>query len=439
MSSLTRRLLLGTAVVLLGFVLLTGAAVSFSVHQRAEAATLARLQGLAYGLLGATDVDGAGRLSVREGALPDARLNTDTGGLYAELIGNVGERLWRSRSSVASVPAARAGPIGEWRLARVTLDDGRDAMQLQYQSAWALDDGQELPFLVHLVDASPSATAPLARFDRSLWAALIGAALALLLVQLGVLRAALRPLRRLRNDIDAMSRGERDALDERLPAELRPLASSVNALRSRERVRHVRARELLDDLAHNLKTPLAVLSNLPDATVKEQSRHMRLSIERYVQRASAQSSTGVLPPVAVQPIAARVASSVQRLYAERAPSIAIDIDAALTLRVPEADLYEVFGNLIDNACKYGASMIVIGHDASTATLTIDDDGPGFGDQDPDRLLARGVRSDEATDGSGLGLSSAAGLVDAWGGALQLQNRPAGGARCVIRLPRHASC
>ena len=419
--------------VLSAFVLLTGLAVSWSVHQRAEAAAQARLQGLVYGILGATDVDRDGTLSVRGGALPDRRLLSPATGLYARIVGNTGTMLWQSADSGLALPDTHYDPIGEWRFEQSVLADGRRARSLQLQSVWELDDGQELPFVVHVIDAVDATQDPLARFDRSLWAALSGAAVLLLILQWSVLRAALGPLRRLGRDIDAMTRGERDALDERLPDELRPLATSVNALRARERRRHVHARQLLDDLAHNLKTPLSVLSNLGIDTVSEQSVRMQAAIDRYLQRAAAGSSHATGPAIALAPIVGRVSESMRRLYPEHRVDIRNRVPATLLLRAPEADVYEVIGNLLDNACKHGAGAIEVRYDNATATLSIEDDGPGFGTGDPERWLVRGMRADRSVPGKGLGLAAVAELVDAWGGAVRLDHREPHGAICRLTL------
>jgi len=433
MNSLTRRLVVASTVVLSAFVLLTGLAVSWSVHQRAEAAALERLQGLVYGILGATDVSADGTLSVRSSALPDRRLLSPASGLHARIVGNTGGRLWQSPNVGVALPDSQYGPIGEWRFERLSLNDGREARSLQLQSVWELEDGQELAFVVHVIDAFDAGQNPLARFDRSLWTALSGAAVLLLILQWSVLRAALGPLRRLGRDIDAMTRGERDALDERLPDELRPLATSVNALRARERRRHVQARQLLDDLAHNLKTPLSVLSNLGIDTVTEQSVRMQAAIDRYLQRAAAESSHATGPALALSPIVDRVAESMQRLYPRHKVRIHNLTPATLRLRAPEADVYEVIGNLLDNACKHGAQRITLRYDAPTATLIVEDDGPGFGPGDPERYLVRGTRADRSVPGKGLGLAAVAELVDAWGGAVRLDNAEPHGAICRLTL------
>lgn len=441
-GSLSARLLVGTALVLTAFVVLTAAAVSWSVHRRAEAAREERLRGLVYGILGATELapaEGARppRLFVREGELPDARLNKPTAGLYAEVVDNVGVTLWRSRSSVAQVPPVVPTPIGDWMFEPVEgaappLD------RLQLQSIWELDDGQEIPFVVQVVDDSEAYRDTLRRFDTSLWIALSAAGAALLALQFWVLRAALRPLARIRAELDAIDDGRTDAFGAGLPSELAPLARGIETLVARERARHVRYRELLDDLAHSLKTPLAILANLDDERVAEPVARMRESIERHVERARGATTTRRVTPVPVAALARRVATSMERLYRMdgRELEVAVEVDEALAVPMPEADLFEVLGNLVDNACKYGATRVRVcdgrGPDGARR-LIVDDDGRGLAGLDPAVLLERGVRADRGVEGQGYGLAAVRALVEAWGGSVRLESRGAGGTRAIVTL------
>ena len=441
-GSLSARLLAATALVLAAFVVLTAAAVSWSVHRRADAAREERLRGLVYGILGATELapgadGGPPTLVVRVGELPDPRLSKPGAGLYAEIVGPGGRVLWRSASSVATVPPTRPTPVGEWTFEPV--DGSAPPLdRLQLQSVWELDDGQELPFVVQVVDDAEAARATLRRFDANLWVALVAVAALLLALQLWVLRAALRPLARIRAELDAIDAGRTDAFGEGLPDELEPLARGIETLVARERARHVRYRELLDDLAHSLKTPLAILSNLDDPRVAGPVARMRESIERHVERARGVTTTRRVTPVPVAALARRVASTMVRLHGAdgRAPEIDVDVDEALAVPMPEADLFEVVGNLVDNACKYGATRVRVFDETGAdgqRRLVVEDDGRGLGGIDPGLLLERGVRADRRVEGQGRGLAAVAALVDAWGGSVTLERREPAGTRAVVEL------
>ncbi len=429
MNSLSARLIAGSLLVLTVFVGLTGLAVSYSVYQRAEQAAEDRMEGLVFGILGATEVDASGELLVRMGELPERTLALDSAGLYAEIVGARGKRLWQSRSIIDSVPPVQQTRIGQWQRGLVELKNGERARRMQLQTVWELDNGDELPFIVHVVDARTDDARALTRFTRSLWATLLGAAAVLLALQLGVLRAALGPLRRLGQDIDAMSNGDQAVSENDIPKELSPLVGSINALHARERQRHESYRHLLNDLAHNLKTPLAILGNLNDPRVDTQASSMQRSIDRYLQRAATETTTTLSAPVTLLPVLDRVAESMRKLYAHDGLGFDHRVPADATLRVPEADLYEVIGNLYDNACKYGASKIVTRLEDSK--LYIEDNGKGFDSAQPDTLLRRGMREDTRTDGEGIGLASVSQLVSAWGGTVSLGESSSGGACCVL--------
>lgn len=463
--SIASRLLIVNGIVLAGFVVLTGLAVSWSVHTRAETARFDRLQGMIYGILGATDLQEQTKLVVNESALPDRRLGQTLTGLYAELVGNDGRPMWQSTSSVMRQPITRPTPIGEWRFERLPRDGNLPAVDsLQLQSVWVLDSGEELPFIVHVADEGQSLGRELARFDRTLWATLAGVALLLLAVQTLLLKRGLAPLDRIGRQVAAVERGSRDALDTDLPTELAPLADGLNALLASERGRRSRYRNLLDDLAHSLKTPLTILGNIAtddvrkrgvknasvaqdpiagepattdsrsqndvSTTIREQAAHMRASIDRSLQRASRQNVAVLAAPLALRPVLDSLCRSLAKLYSDREISFAIDVPDDFIVRISDVDLHEILGNLLENACKYGASRVRMTSTASNRTLLIDDNGPGF-PVDPDALLARGARADLRKDGQGLGLAASQELLSSHGGRLSLATSPEGGARVVI--------
>ena len=438
MRSITSRLVLGTSLVLAVFVVLVAVSVSYSVHQRAETARFDRLQGLIYGILGATDIDDAATLSVNILALPDGRLNQLTSGLYAEIVGSDGKSLWRSNSTVQTLPTTIVRPIGDWLFESIEQPHPEPSMhRLQLATAWELENGEELPFIVHVVDKTDTLTRQLQRFDRTLWATLLTSAAGLLLMQLLVLRQSLKPLRDIGEEVASIERGERDALTEQVPRELSAMTSGLNVLLRSERERHAQYRHLLEDLAHSLKTPLSVLQNLarpglPDSeTIQEQTSLMQASIDRHTQRSTIRSPRYLAPVIDLRPLVERMATSLQKLYTKPTVNFHVNISDEFTVRMDEADVFEIMGNILENACKYGAQNITIDESGRERCLTIDDDGPGFPDMNLDQLTQRGVRADSQTTGSGMGLAAAHQLMASYGGRLQPSHAPEGGARIQL--------
>lgn len=496
MQSISARLLAGTALVLAVFVVLTALSVSYSVHQRAETALIDRLQGLVYGILGATEINEHAHLVVNDAALPDQRLNQLSTGLYAELIGYNDATLWQSASTTIAMPEAPFTDVGEWVFERIDSSSAPALHQLHMTTVWELENGDELPFVVHVATDAANLSGQLRRFDRTLWASLLVSALCLLLVQLWVLHRSLQPLKRIGSELNDIEQGRREALNESVPRELAPLAHSINTLLVSERNRHKQYRHLLDDLAHSLKTPLSVLRNIADASsaadtktldstntssnahtstvtnapassevsaydidedtvamIGEQTTQMQNTLKRYLQRATMRTPQTLAPPLSALPVIQRLAATLEKVFARGSHARIAENNATVTadtagdivhfdinvrpdfhVRLSDVDLYEILGNVLENACKYGASSIRISAEQDQRRLIIDDNGPGFPEELMHSLTERGVRADTTVAGQGLGLAASRELLQSYGGELVLGHSPAHGARVVLRFP-----
>ncbi len=417
---------------------------SYSVHTRAETARYDRLQGLIYGIIGATDIIDDNALLVSEAALPESRLNQATNGLYAEIIGNGGELLWQSKSVTEVVPDIEYSPIGEWIFENFESQNGVAVHRLQLATAWELDNGEELAFIVHAVADGDILTADLRRFDRTLWITLLGSALALLLLQLVILHISLQPLRHIGNEVTEIEQGHRTRLSEQVPTEIKPLAGSINALLVSEKNRHQQYRHLLDDLAHSLKTPLSVLNNIgndrkqsatSDAseTIAEQTAQMQSTVDHYLRRAAMRTPQYLATASSPLPAIRRINDSLTKIYADPAITFTVNVDADFKVRVADVDLFEILGNVLENACKYGATAINISTDPNSKALIIKDNGPGFPATILPQLAQRGVRADTAVEGQGLGLAASQELMQSYGGELELANGEKQGAIVTLQF------
>jgi two-component system sensor histidine kinase PhoQ len=435
-QSISSRLLIGTAIVLTIFVVLTGLSISYSVHKRAETALFDRLQGLIYGILGAAEIDNNQNLIINEFELPDSRLNVTTAGLYAEIIGDNGQTLWQSKSTTSLVPPVSNSAIGDWVFERATQSDTSDVHTMQLATVWELDSGAELPFVVHVVADAQLLTGELRRFDRTLWVSLLASAVLLLLLQLWILSHSLKPLKHIGDELTEIEQGTRQKLNEAIPKELSPLASSINLLLQSEHNRHQQYRHLLDDLAHSLKTPLSVLRNMKsdNPTIDEQTGQMQTTIERYLQRAAMRTPQYLSKPVSPTAVINKLSNTLIKVHADKQTQFDIQIDNSFMVRVAEVDLYEILGNVLDNACKFGASIVLLHSDTQRMQLVVDDDGPGFPDSQRASLTDRGTRADTAIEGQGLGLAASRELMQSYGGELSLDTSPQGGARVVLQFP-----
>src|SRR5512139_40626 len=369
-------------------------------------------------------------------------------GLYAAVSENGGTSFWRSPSATGSLqefgppqePGAR-----DFRY----LTDSRGARLAAESRGISWEDGGrplELTFTV-AADLAPM-TNQVSDFRRGLVKGFATLAVSLLLALALLLRWALAPLRRLAAQIQSMERGERDSLGDHWPSELDGVVANLNTLLASERTRISRYRDTLGNLAHSLKTPLAVLrasfsEGAPGAAqVNEQVDRMTAIVEHQLRRAATTGGTSVgRRAVDVLPIAQDLRAAMTKAHAQKDFSLELSVPANVQFVGDRDDLMEALGNLMDNACKWCKARVRV-----TALLqagvgagqklrvVVEDDGPGVPEADRARVLQRGARADEATPGHGLGLAMVRDMAEMYGGALTLGESPLGGARVELRLP-----
>jgi signal transduction histidine kinase len=263
------------------------------------------------------------------------------------------------------------------------------------------------------------------------------------------LRRGLAGITQLRARLAAVHEGRSERVEGEYSTEVQPLVSDLNALLDHQDRAVKRALAKAGDLAHGLKTPLAILSaeaervkdaGQPDLSVaiSQQVAQMRRQIDYHLAHARAAAS-GAMPGArsSVKESAESLARALHRLHAARHLAIDITLASDHLVRCQRADLDEMLGNLLDNACKWGRSRVVLSAAASGQTIAIDveDDGAGLEPAKRGTVLERGVRADEAAPGSGLGLAIVRDLAEVYGGTIALGSSPMGGVRARLTLPR----
>lgn len=444
MNSLAARLLAAAGVVLLAFVALAGLALEQAVRERALQAERDRLQGLAYAVLGNAEIgaDGAFRLPAR--ALPEGDLGRPGSGVYALVTDGDGNTVWRSPSVIDPIETADPPSVGEWRFSQPGEHDG-DLLQLAFGIRWVTESSDSYRYNLTIAENPAPLEQQLARFRGVLWTWLFVAAGILLAVLLGVLRWGLAPLRRVSRKLGEIESGQSERIEGRYPAELRPLVDSLNAMLASEKARLERYRNALADLAHSLKTPVAVLRGMSGSheLPAEQARQLDSQLTRIneivdyqLQRAAAAGGRTLAPPVPVRPAVERLTSALTKVYTDAGITFDNAVPEKLAAAVDSGDLTEILGNLLDNAAKYGRRHVHIAgeRNAGMSVLTIDDDGDGFPDDANATLLERGARADTRREGQGIGLAVTAEIVRAYSGVIMLETSPDGGGRVRLQLP-----
>jgi signal transduction histidine kinase len=266
---------------------------------------------------------------------------------------------------------------------------------------------------------------------------------------LSVIRRGLSPVSMLRDRLGDIRAGRTNRLDGDYPSEVAPLVDDLNGLLEDRERRVARAAARAGDLAHGLKTPLAILAqeiaraeaagqHELAASIRQQVTRMRRQIESHL--AQARAAAGGVSATARTHVAEAVAGLVrtmERLHADRLPSIRSSVPPDCVVRVPLEDLEEIVGNLLDNACKWTRTRIIVSvqSESGRVTIAVDDDGAGLEPAMRQRVLQRGVRADEEAPGSGLGLAIVRDLAEAYGGTIALeQSTSLGGVSARLTLP-----
>ncbi|RMG27977.1 MAG: histidine kinase [Gammaproteobacteria bacterium] len=441
-GSLTARLTLAATVVLVVFLGLTALALERAWRESTLVAVRERLQAHLYALIAAGELSADGRMRMRP--LADPRYGLPGSGRYAEVWPQEAGERWRSPSLMRQTlcPAGTLPP-GRPRFGPARV--GKEAVfRLVLQVAWEAPDGRLHPVRFCVAESRRFFEDQTQAYRRTLVVLLGIAGVMLLATQLGVLHWGLRPLRRVTRALRAVETGEREHLGVPAPRELRPLVEGIDRLIDNERAQRERYRHALDDLAHSLKTPLAVLRGLverrdtdPEACRRQleaQTRRMDEIIGWQLQRAVAAGRRTFLRPVPVRPQVQRLVETLAKVYRERPLAVENRVPEQAAVRCEADDLLEMLGNLLDNAFKYGRHRLRVGFEpcgAGRARLYVEDDGPGVPAEQREAILRRGVRMDESLPGQGIGLAATRSIAAAYGARLRVEDGALGGARFVI--------
>jgi two-component system sensor histidine kinase PhoQ len=419
-------------------------------YDSAEAALRDRLQGYLYAIIAGSDINSRGMMSFPE-ALAEPRFATPDSGLYAEISSHDGKQTWRSPSSVGlDIPYPENLPRGITRFEEVITPSGMRLFSYSSGLSWVVRR-REVGFTFSVSESMESFYRQIASFRRSLWGWLGGVTVLLLAVQGTILRWGLAPLRRLAENVRAIEQGKATHLEGRYPGELRGLSNNLNALIRSEREHLDRYRKTLADLAHSVKTPLAVLQGEVEnprsiealrTTLAEQVDRIRQLVDYQLQKAAASGRMTLAAPISVAETVQRIVASLGKAYAERNVVCKVDVAPEILFPGDKGDLLELIGNLAENAFKYCNTQVHIsaavqsGKDRSrTLRIVLDDDGPGIPDDMVRAVLQRGVRADETVKGHGIGLAVVKDIVDLYEGKLLISaSERLGGARVVVSIP-----
>jgi two-component system sensor histidine kinase PhoQ len=444
-GSIHLRLLLAASLVLTAFLGLTGLSLDKAFRYSAEEALKAKLQSSVYALLAAAVEDKEGRLTLPAN-LTDPRFNLPDSGLYAEVSSPQAAYQWRSASAVGrSLDFLQQVGPGQSHYQLFASKAVGGLMTLSFGVVWEDYAGHEIPYVLAVAEDLQPHLEQIDTFRNTLFYWLGGAALLLLLVQGWVLSWGLRPLRTVAEELRSIESGRTDRLSGDYPRELKGLTHNINSLIRHAQARQQRYRDGLSDLAHSLKTPLAILQGLADQvsydgaerqhTLTEQVTRMNQIVSHQLHRAAASGRTAWVKILPIRPAVERIARTLDKVYVEKGIVWEITIPDDAGFQGDEGDLMEVLGNLMDNAWKYGRSRVRVSGlvNARGLELHVEDDGHGIPPGFAIEVLKRGRRMDEHHPGQGIGLTVAHEIISAYGGELKLGQSALGGTDVTITI------
>ena len=433
-------------VVLAIFMVLTAVALERAVLKRALQAEEDGLQLLIYSLLAAVDRAEQGQgITVSADRLFEPSLVTRNSGLYALLYDRKKNEIWRSESITLGFPAMSRLELGDWKFESVE-QQSTPYFRLGFALQWPDIDNKLRRYQVVVWRNAVDFFEQLNRFRQILWTWLIVTTILLLGIMYLVTRWSLRPLQKIGLEVKAIEDNRQPGFEQEYPSEIAPLTENLNILLKREQYQRQRYRNAMDDLAHSLKTPLAVLTGLGDRrhldqaqieTLSEQTNRMNQIVSYQLQKAGRVSEISISKPLDLVAVLEKLLSALEKVYQEKSIRVERKLPPTMSLRMDEGDCLEVVGNLLDNAFKYGKSNIsvmAVSDEADGSTsLVIEDDGDGLAEREILQMLNRGTRLDEATEGQGIGLAVVADIVESYNIELNFDRGSLGGLQACLKF------
>jgi two-component system sensor histidine kinase PhoQ len=367
---------------------------------------------------------------------------------YAFIHTQLGQLQWQSPSAkylsdhIRDQLFAKAVKTGQTRFEYLEEDN---FYLYQYPVQWETD-GVVRRYLFSLLEPSGTLKNQLNNYRTHLWGWLFAVTILALILQMFVTRWGLKPLGRLVEDLHSIEQGEAARLAGQYPNEVQGVTDSLNHLLHSERNQRERYRNTLGDLAHSLKTPLAVIRGAGSehlsydgyrAVVDEQIRRMDQIVQYQLARAVRSQTAAIAHANPLAPMIQRITSALSKVYREKNVDCILLLDESALFGADERDMMEMLGNLLENAFKYCHSKVRVSvvKEEECVIMDLEDDGPGVSPEMRHVILQRGARADTSSaPGQGIGLAVAVDILSSYDGQLEVSESSLGGARFKISLP-----
>jgi len=438
LNSLKARLVISALLFILVLLPLIGVALNDAFTEQVKSATKNELSAYVYSILAVTEVENK-QISIPELVLEN-RFNLIQSGLYAiattEDASGKQTIVWHSQSFMGMVPPPHftIPATGQSAFEQIEL---AEQLHLIYSfSVSFASQNQNVPVTIHIIKDEREFQQQIDQFNQQLWTWLLILMFVMLVFQLSWLVWTLRPLARFTQELHSVEQGKSMQLSSQYPTELQAVARQLNILLNTEQTQRKRYRNALADLAHSLKTPLAVIksqADLSEASSEQVSVISRI-IGHQLKRAQTAAAASWHLGIRVDDVAAKLLRTLAKIYREPQINLSGEMAEAAVFKGDEADLTEILGNVLDNACKAAKSTVklTVTGDAYQLLICIEDDGLGISEALQNQIFERGIRADSYHQGNGIGLAIVRDLVDSYNGRISVsRSETLGGAKFSI--------
>lgn len=420
-NSLKFRLILSAILMTIIVLPIIGLTLSKAFEKQVITSVSNELSAYSYSLLAVAEVENQTLFMPEQ--LLENQLNVIQSGLYGLItdVKNDNNVLWHS-DSLLSIELPEILPlttIGDSRFSTLVLDDKKHFI-FSFTVSFSRND-KEFPLTVHVIKNFDHFDQLVNEFQQQLWTWLFILMGLLFFIQSLWLMWTLKPLNSLKSEMIQVEQGQLKELQQEYPLELAQVTEQLNLLLRTERQQRQRYRNALSDLAHSLKTPLAVIQSqqnlCSDAT--EQLQVINQIVEHQLKRAQSAGESSWHLGIKAKPLITKLINTMEKIHHDKALNFIVDVSDNIVFKGDEADFLEIIGNLIDNACKAARSKIHIKTSTleDTISITIADDGAGIPSDLQKIILNRGTRVDTYQQGHGIGLAIVRDLVDSYQGTI----------------------
>ncbi|MDT3279325.1 ATP-binding protein [Shewanella scandinavica] len=438
LNSLKARLVISALLFILVLLPLIGVALNDAFTEQVKSATKNELSAYVYSILAVTEVENK-QISIPELVLEN-RFNLIQSGLYAiattEDASGKQTIVWHSQSFMGMMPPPHFTIPATGQSAFEQIELAEQPHLIYSFSVSFASQNQNVPVTIHIIKDEREFQQQIDQFNQQLWTWLLILMFVMLVFQLSWLVWTLQPLARFTQELHSVEQGKSMQLSSQYPTELQAVARQLNILLNTEQTQRKRYRNALADLAHSLKTPLAVIksqADLSEASSEQVSVISRI-IGHQLKRAQTAAAASWHLGIRVDDVAAKLLRTLAKIYREPQINLSGEMADEAVFKGDEADLTEILGNVLDNACKAAKSTVklTVTGDAYQLLICIEDDGPGISEALQNQIFERGIRADSYHQGNGIGLAIVRDLVDSYNGRISVsRSETLGGAKFSI--------